>query len=415
MNLETLLQNLFYLLLISKTLTQLILGVKNRRYMKAHYHKIPDSLKQSITPQQHHKAIDYHMAKSKLSKFQVQFDALFLIALIPFGLVNNFDDILQQYINTPVLRGLTFFAGLSFISTLLSLPFSWYQTFVIEEKFGFNNQTPKLFFIDLIKQLLLGSLIGLPILYVLLSFLENGTAYWWFYAFLSLVSFQFLLMWLYPRFIAPLFNKFTPLNNEELSQDISDLCRKTGFTSKSIEMMDASKRSSHGNAYFTGFGKNKKIVFYDTLLKNLSNNEILAVLAHELGHFAKKHILKMLIVSIIMSFLGFFLLGKLTRLPEFYSGHFIQTPSAYMSLFIFLNIIPLYTFFLSPLSSFISRKHEYEADAFAVDMTSAEDLSEALIKLQRDNSAVSTLDPHYVAFYYSHPPLTQRLKHIQGK
>ena len=414
MNLEVFFTNAFYLLLILKTTTELFLGLRNRRHLRESYNEVPAELKGSFELTDHQKAIRYHLAKSKLGKWKVQFNTVFLIILLPLGAANWLDNFLYSLISDSIIRGISFFLVLSLVNSILTLPFALYSTFVIEEKYGFNRTTWSLFFTDLLKQLILGAVITLPLLYAVLWFFESFEASWWLYTWIVLTLFQFVLMWLYPAVIAPLFNKFTPLENQELKDDIERLSSEIGFETAGIQVMDASKRSSHGNAYFTGFGKKKKIVFFDTLIEKLENSEILAVLAHEMGHFSKKHIFKFLVISIITSFIGFYILGYISDIPSFYSGHFISNPSHYMALFIFMNIMPLYTFFISPIMSLLSRKHEFEADAFAAEYTQASDLETALIKLHRDNSAILTVDPLYAFFYYSHPPLLQRLKHLKS-
>ena len=414
MNLEVFFTNAFYLLLILKTTTELFLGLRNRRHLREHYNHVPEELEKAFELSDHQKAIRYHLAKSKLGKWKVQFNTLFLIVLLPLGAANWLDHFLNPLISDSILRGISFFMILSLVNSILTLPFSLYSTFVIEEKYGFNKTTYSLFFTDMIKQLVLGIILTVPLLYAVLWFFESFEDSWWLYAWAALTIFQFSLMWLYPTVIAPLFNKFTPLENQELKNDIESLSAKIGFETTGIQVMDASKRSSHGNAYFTGFGKKKKIVFFDTLIEKLDNSEILAVLAHEMGHFSKKHILKFLVMSIISSFIGFYILGYVSDIPAFYSGHFISLPSHYMALFIFINIMPLYTFFISPLMSLFSRKHEFEADAFAAEHTKSIYLQNALIKLHRDNSAILTVDRLYAFFYYSHPPLLQRLKHLRS-
>jgi STE24 endopeptidase len=304
------------------------------------------------------------------------------------------------------------------VSGLIDLPFDYYRQFVLEKRFGFNKMSPALFFADIFKGLLLGAVIGLPLIWVVLTLMERTGELWWLYAWAVWSGFQLLMMVLYPSVIAPLFNKFTPLADESLKNRIEGLMQRVGFASKGLFVMDGSKRSAHGNAYFSGFGANKRIVFFDTLLERLAPQEIEAVLAHELGHFKLKHIVKRIAVMFAIS-LGFLaLLGWLKNQLWFYTGLGVdplllpgQSNDA-MALILFMMVLPVFAFLLGPLTSLSSRKHEFEADAFAATHTDAHDLVSALVKMYEDNASTLTPDPLHSAFYDSHPPASVRIHHL---
>jgi STE24 endopeptidase len=308
--------------------------------------------------------------------------------------------------------------SISLITGIIDLPFSWHRQFGIEEKFGFNRMTPALFFADMFKGILLGLAIGLPLLWVVLMLMTEAGQYWWIWTWFVWVGFNALLLWLFPTFIAPLFNKFKPLEDGPLKDRIEGLLKRCDFTSQGLFIMDGSKRSAHGNAYFTGMGKAKRIVFFDTLIERLNPQEIEAVLAHELGHFKRQHIRKRLIQSFALSFLVLALLGWISTKAWFYLSLGI-TPdlngyNAGLALALFSLVLPVFGFFLTPINSMGSRKHEYEADAFAAEKSSANDLITALVKLYQDNAATLTPDPLYSKFYDSHPPAPLRIAHLQS-
>tara|TARA_B100000686_G_scaffold296074_1_gene327408 strand:- start:654 stop:1703 length:1050 start_codon:yes stop_codon:yes gene_type:complete len=329
-----------------------------------------------------------------------------------------------NFFSNPLLNGMAFILCTVLLMGVVEVPINYYRNFVIEKKFGFNKMTPVMFFVDLIKQGFLGILIGFPILFVVLWLMEKAGANWWFYAWLIWVAFNIILLSVYPTWIAPLFNKFTPLEDASLKARIEQLMQKCGFKSSGLFVMDGSRRSSHGNAYFTGFGQNKRIVFFDTLLSHLNPSEIEAVLAHELGHFKRNHVIKRIIWTFTMSLIFLWLLGYLMNQEWFYQGLGIlvlneaQTntfsPSTAMALLLFFLVMPTFTFLFQPLSSFYSRKHEFEADAYAVEKASASDLIQALVKLYQDNAATLTPDPLHSAFYDSHPPASVRIARLQN-
>jgi STE24 endopeptidase len=300
------------------------------------------------------------------------------------------------------------------VTGAIHLPLSIWSTFKIEARFGFNRTTPALFIADLAKSLLLAALIGGPLLLATLALMEKAGQLWWVWAWLLWLAVMFFMTWAYPAFIAPLFNKFSPLKDEILKTRIEDLLTRCGFKSQGVFVVDNSRRSSHGNAYFTGMGTHKRIVFFDTLLERLAHPEVEAVLAHELGHFRLKHVRKRLMLSIATTFVAMATLGWLTGQPTFYTAMGVTTPSAHAALLLFVLASPFFTFFITPLSSLWSRRHEFEADSFATQHASAGELAAALVKLYRDNASTLTPDPVYVAFHYSHPPALERISRLKA-
>ena len=403
---------LFFFALSTATTAKIWLNLRNRRHILAHRHQVPEEFQEKISLAEHQKAADYTVSKLTIGQYFDGFDLLILLGWTLGGGIQILAEWVLALQYGSILSGVIFFALYGAITTLLALPQSIYDTFVLEEKFGFNKTTPALFVKDMLKGLLLGALIGLPILAGVLQLIEMLGQWWWpvGWAFITLV--QFVLLWAYPRFIAPLFNKFTPMEEGEGKEKVLSLLEKTGFTSNGLFVMNASLRSSHGNAYFTGFGKNKRIVFFDTLLKSLTPDQVAAVLAHELGHFKCKHVIKQMISRTILSFVAFALLGYLYRWEPFFLGHGIRSMEPWTALLLFMNVAGIYTFFLTPLFNKVSRKYEFEADQFAARYARAEDLKDALVKLYQDNASTLTPDPTYSDFYHSHPPATIRIKHL---
>jgi STE24 endopeptidase len=331
--------------------------------------------------------------------------------------------LLDQWINSsslaqtsPLLRQVALVAGFALIGGLLDLPLSWYSTFRLEERFGFNKTTPALWLGDLLKSTAVGALIGLPIVALIVWLMGSTGALWWLWAWTVWMGFNLLILVLYPTVIAPLFNKFEPLQDEQLKARVTALMQRCGFSAKGLFVMDGSKRSAHANAYFTGFGAAKRVVFYDTLLKQLNPGEVDAVLAHELGHFKHKHILQRIALMFGLSLGGLALLGWLSQQVWFYTGLGVlpQLGAANdaMALLLFLLVIPVFSYFVSPLSAHLSRRHEFQADAYACRQTSGNDLGSALLKLYQDNASTLTPDPVYARFYYSHPPASERLSRL---
>tara|TARA_Y100000590_G_scaffold259270_2_gene291064 strand:- start:79239 stop:80477 length:1239 start_codon:yes stop_codon:yes gene_type:complete len=404
----------FLFFLCAKGLVEAWLDLKNKRYIAANRDAVPDKFKDSIDLSDHQKAADYSITKINVASFFKLLSYTFLLIWTLGGGLEAIDKLARSFEYGPIATGLVFFGIFGAISMLLGLPESIFSTFVIEERFGFNKTTAKTFILDMVKGLILGAIIGLPILAGLLWMMGALGNYWWIAGWAFLTSVQFILLWAYPRFIAPLFNKFSPLEEGEVKEKVLGLLERTGFKSNGLFVMDASMRSSHGNAYFTGFGDNKRIVFFDTLIKTLDAGEVEAVLAHELGHFKRKHIMKQLFKAVIFSFIGFYILGVLYNWLPFYTGHGVSQPSAYMALMLFSMVSGLYTFFLTPLSSFTSRKYEFEADEFASEHSDPNNLITALVKMYKDNASTLTPDPTYSAFYHSHPPALVRVAHLES-
>lgn len=372
---------------------------------------VPEEFASVLSLADHQKAVAYGSARLHLSQVRLIWDAAILFYWFPFrGLEKLYLAVPGSGMNKEVI----FLLALAVIQILLSLPWSIYSTFVLEEKFGFNRTTPKLFLIDRLKGLILGALIGVPLLYAVLSFYEAFPRTWWIASFTLLTVFQFAMVWVYPKWIAPLFNKFRPLEEVDLKTGIEKLVTNAGFIAKEVYVMDASRRSSHGNAYFTGFGKSKRIVFFDTLLSTLAPGEVFSILAHELGHLKLKHIPKSLATSVILSFIGFALMGYLAQKPEFYAGHFVKVISPGVLLVLFTMAIPLYTFWGTPVFSWISRRREFEADEYAANETGAQGLISGLLKLYKENASPVISDKVYSTFYHSHPPALERLKRLKG-
>jgi STE24 endopeptidase len=393
------------------------LGSRQIRHVLAHRSQVPARFAEKIPSSAHQKAADYTVAKTKFALLSLLVNAAVLIGFTFLGGLQALSIALLQWLGT---TGMTYqlllIAVFAAISGAVDLPFDYYRQFVLEQRFGFNKMKRRLFFTDLIKNTLLGAVIGLPLLWVILTLMQSAGNLWWIYAWAVWVGFQLLMLVFYPTVIAPLFNKFTPLADDSLRERIEGLMKRVGFASKGLFIMDGSKRSAHGNAYFSGFGAAKRIVFFDTLLARLNPQEVEAVLAHELGHFKLKHIVKRICVIFAVSLVFLALLGFLKSQIWFYTGLGV-TPLPFgsndaMALILFALILPIFTFLLSPLSSLTSRKHEFEADAFAVKHTNAPDLVSALVKLYEDNASTLTPDPLHSAFYDSHPPATVRIDRL---
>jgi STE24 endopeptidase len=368
-------KKLFLFLIFFKTSLQIILNLLNKRHIAQKRSHVPEIFKNGISLTDHQKAADYSITKINFENITILLGLIVMLIFFPFGFLDKIDLWLSQFQFSEIQQGLLFFGAFSIISLFLSLPEKIYMTFVIEEKFGFNKTTPRLFAFDLIKGILVGILIGAPLMYGMLWFMKQSGEHWWVWVTCFIFIFQIIILWAYPKFIAPIFNKFSPLDNPELELKLNDLLTKTQITFKEFYIMNASLRSSHGNAYFTGFGKNKRIVFFDTLLKSLTSNQVIAVLAHELGHLKHKHILKRIIKSFFLTIIGFYILSILYPMDSFYHGHFISQKSSYMALFLFSTISGLYTFIFTPLFTWLSRKNEFEADAFALKFTNGKDKS----------------------------------------
>lgn len=405
---------LFVGFLLLTLLVRFWLSSRHIRHVLAHRSAVPAEFAEKIPLAAHQKAADYTVARTKFGILALLVNAAVLVGFTLLGGLQLLSNLLLQSLGGPgMIYQLCLIASFAVISGLIDLPFDYYRQFVLEARFGFNKMTRTLFFVDAVKTGLIGAAIGLPLLWVILMLMDRAGALWWFYAWLVWSGFQLLMLVLYPTVIAPLFNKFTPLDDDSLRARIESLMQRVGFASKGLFVMDGSKRSAHGNAYFSGFGAGKRIVFFDTLLARLAPHEIEAVLAHELGHFKLKHIVKRISVMFAISLAFLALLGYLKGQAWFYTGLGVN-PLLFgnndaMALILFMLALPIFTFLLSPLSSLSSRKHEFEADAFAARHTNAQDLVSALVKLYEDNASTLTPDPLHSAFYDSHPPASLRI------
>ncbi|HQU61680.1 MAG TPA: M48 family metallopeptidase [Nitrosomonas sp.] len=407
---------IFITTLLITTAIQIWLSMRHIRHVRAHQNKVPEDFASQISLADHSKAADYTCAKTRAGYFSIFMHAALLLIFTLGGGLNALSLFWHGWFSDPITHGMALILSTFLIMGLFEIPLSYYRIFVIEEQFGFNKMTPGMFFTDLIKQTMLMALLGAPLLFCILWLMEKMGGDWWLYAWIAWIAFNLFLLAIFPAWIAPLFNKFSPLENAALKVRIEQLLKKCGFTSNGLFVMDGSRRSNHGNAYFTGFGKTKRIVFFDTLLSRLEPAEIEAVLAHELGHFKHRHVIKRVMASFIMSLLFFWLLGYLMNQTWFYESLGVSVemaPSAAMALLLFFLVLPVFTFLFHPISSIYSRKHEFEADAYAAQNASAEDLIHALVKLYQDNAATLTPDPLHSTFYDSHPPAATRVAHLQ--
>ena len=389
------------------------LASRQIRYVARHRGAVPAPFDATVALGAHQKAADYTITKTRFGLLELAVGAAVLVGWTLLGGLDALIQWLLAWLGGGMAQQLALLVAFALISGTIDLPLALYQTFVIEERFGFNKMTFRLWLADLAKSTLLGLAIGLPIVALILWLMGAAGALWWLWAWAVWMGFNLLLLVVYPTFIAPLFNKFKPLEDEALKARVTELMRRCGFAAKGLFVMDGSKRSAHANAYFTGFGAAKRVVFYDTLLSKLSPGEVDAVLAHELGHFKHKHIIKRIAGMFAISLAGFALLGWLSTQAWFYTGLGVRPnldgPNDALALLLFLLVVPVFSFFISPLMALLSRKHEFEADAYAVAQTSGKDLSTALLKLYEDNASTLTPDPVFVKFYYSHPPASERL------
>lgn len=400
--------------LLLSTVTQVWLALRHIRHVGLHRQAVPSDFAQHLNLNEHQKAADYSRDKTQLALVSTLLDAGVLVLLTLGGGLQAIHGFWAARLGSEIFTSAAVILTTFLLLSIVNLPLSVYRTFGIDARYGFNKMTPDLFLTDLIKKLLLAVLFGLPLLFGVLWIMQKMGEYWWLYVWLVWAGFNLLILAIYPTFIAPLFNKFKPLEDLTLKARIERLMEKCGFHAQGLFVVDGSKRSSHSNAYFTGFGKTKRIVFFDTLLARLSNDEVEAVLAHELGHFKRRHILKRIIWLFLVSFLGLALLGWLINEPWFYAGLGVVTPTTALALVLFLLVSPVFTFLLSPLMSLYSRKHEFEADSYAAQQSSAANLIEALVKLYKDNAATLTPDPLHSAFYDSHPPAFQRIARLKS-
>jgi len=406
---------IFLFSLFAGIFVQWFLVQKHISCVRSNRNNVPEAFNDKISLEAHQKAADYTEAKVKTGLFELIIGSTLLLLWTLAGGLQFLDNWLRTFGMSEILTGTALILSVFAIMAILELPLSLFKIFKIEQSFGFNKMTPKIFFVDLLKNTIVGFLIGAPLLLFVLWIMENSGTYWWVYVWFTWLTFSLLMMWVYPAFIAPIFNKFRTLENDELKTRIENLLARNGFKSNGIFVMDGSTRSTHGNAYFTGLGANKRIVFFDTLINELSFDEIEAVLAHELGHFKCNHIRKRILLLATIFFIGLVVLGWLINQAWFYNGLGIDQMSTYIALLLFVMISPAFTFFMQPLFSFISRQHEFEADDFAAGQAQTENLITALVNLYRENANTLTPDPLYSAFHDSHPPAPIRIAHLKNK
>ncbi len=404
---------IFLLAVVAGTATRLWLAQRQIAAVTRHRSAVPEPFAQSISPADHHKAADYAVARTRLGRIDTVLDAVVLVALTLGGGINALDKLWMRLPLREPWHGALVILSVLLVMALIGLPLSLWSTFRLEARFGFNRTTLKLFFMDRLKGLMLGALIGAPLLLAALELMQRAGALWWVFVWALWLAVSLLLTWAYPAFIAPLFNRFSPLSDESLRTRIEALLRRCGFASRGVFVIDGSRRSAHGNAYFTGVGRNKRIVFFDTLISTLDPGEIEAVLAHELGHFKLHHIRRRLIISAVLALAGLALLGWLATRAWFYQGLGLPAASDHGALLLFMLVTPVFTFFVTPLAAHWSRRDEYAADAFAAQHTPTAALMAALVKLYRDNATTLTPDGVHSRFYDSHPPALARIARLR--
>ncbi|POR11641.1 M48 family metallopeptidase [Diaphorobacter sp. LR2014-1] len=410
-------------LLLAGLALRLWLATRQIRHVAQHRGAVPTVFAHRIPLAAHQKAADYTIAKARFGLLEMALATAVVLGWTLLGGLDALNQALLSWLGGGMLQQLALLGCFVLIGGAIDLPVALYQTFVIEQRFGFNQMTLRLWLADLLKSTLLGAVIGLPIAALILWLMGAAGPLWWLWAWGTWMGFNLLLMVVFPLFIAPLFNKFQPLEDESLKARVTALMQRCGFAAKGLFVMDGSRRSAHANAYFTGVGKAKRVVFYDTLLKQLSPGEVEAVLAHELGHFKHKHITRRLVGMFAISLAGFALLGWLSTRAWFYTGLGVQpnlmlpgvpgaAPNDALALLLFLLAAPVFTLFVTPVLAQLSRRHEFQADAYAAAQSSGGDLASALLKLYEDNASTLTPDPVFAKFYYSHPPATERLARL---
>jgi STE24 endopeptidase len=407
---------LFVLFLLADVVTRFWLSSRQIRYVAEHRDKVPNEFSEKISLISHQRAADYTIARARLGMFERLVDAAVLVSLTLLGGLQFLDIFVASLTQYDLLRQVALLVTVSIVVSLIGMPFSLYRQFRLEERFGFNRMSLRLYFLDTLKSTLIGAAFGLPLIAAVLWLMAQAGSLWWLWAWALWTSFNLLALLIFPTWIAPLFNKFTPLDDTGLIEQIQALAKRCGFGLSGLFVMDGSKRSAHGNAYFTGFGRSRRIVFFDTLLAKLTPTEILAVLAHELGHFKHRHVIKRIATSLLGA-LGFFaLLGWLAQQTWFYTdlGVLPQLGGRNdgLALILFFLVIPIFTFPLTPIFSWFSRKDEFQADRFATEQSDARELVSALVKLYDDNASTLTPDPIHSAFYDSHPPASVRIGHL---
>ncbi|EGV36722.1 TPA: M48 family metallopeptidase [Neisseria weaveri] len=410
---EQLVYQVFLFFFVFSTALQLYLSIRQSRAVRLHYGSVPEDFSETVSLDEHQKAAAYTLAKQRLARYRILFDAFLLMVFTFGGGLNLLAGLSMKFSDGLLTQGVLLVALFVLAGSVLSIPFDWYATFRLEAKFGFNRSSMATFFGDRVKGLLLAAVLGVPLLYAVIYLMGVAGAAWWFWVWLLWLAFSLLLMWAFPKWIAPLFNKFEPLPEGRLKNQIEDLLSRTGFRSNGIFVMDGSKRSGHGNAYFTGLGENKRIVFFDTLLKDMEPDEVEAVLAHELGHFKHKHIIRQMAVTFVLALGVLAVLGWLMPQAAFYQGLGVGHASHAMALVLFLLVLPVFTFPFTPLASLMSRRNEFEADRFAAQTVSAQHLISALTKLYRSNAASLVSDKWYERFYASHPGARARIRALK--
>ena len=403
----------FLIVLAVATAARLWLGLRHIAYVRSHRERVPREFSTDVSAEAHQRAADYTAAKTQLALLSLPVETALVLWLTFGGGVQRMYGLASRAFDGEILRGLALIAMVSIVSALIELPFGLYRTFRIEERFGFNKMTPALYLIDLLKTAALAALFGLPLVACVLWLMQTAGEYWWLYAWLVWVAFNLFMLAAYPTWIAPLFNKFAPLENPDIKDRVERLLARCGFQVKGLMVMDGSRRSSHGNAYFTGFGRTKRIVFFDTLLSRLTPPEVEAVLAHELGHFRLRHVLKRIVWIFAGSLAALWVIDLLMQQAWFFEGLNVDARSTAVALVLFFLVSPSFTFFLQPITAHYSRKHEFEADRYACEHASASDLVTALVKLYKDNASTLTPDPVHSLFYDSHPPALTRIAHLQ--
>lgn len=404
----------FLLAVAGSALVRLWLALRHIRHVHANRGAVPTAFASEITLEAHQKAADYSVARSRFGIVHGLFDSVLLLALTFGGWVQAIYDAAAALTSIELLRGVAFFALLGSVLTLIELPFDWYRTFVVEQRFGFNKMTPGLFLADTLKTLVLGAALALPFIALLLWLMAAAGDVWWLYAWGAAVAYWVFVQFISPTVIAPLFNKFSPLSDEVLRKRIETLLQRCGFQSKGLFVMDGSRRSSHGNAYFTGFGRNKRIVFFDTLVQRHAPEEVEAVLAHELGHFRLHHVIKLTVLLAVLGLGFFWLLGAIRHAPWFFESLNLRFPAPDALVLTLLYLaLPPFAFFVRPLLAAYLRKNEFEADAYAAQHSSARELVNALVRLYKDNASTLTPDPVHSAFYDSHPPASVRIARLK--
>jgi STE24 endopeptidase len=406
----------FVLALTAHTAMQWWLSARQARHVAAHRNRVPQAFADLVTPAEHAKAADYTVARQRLGRWETLYDIAWLLVLTLGGGIETLGRAAASLgFGSPVITGTVQVMLVMLLLGVVSLPFAVWRTFRLEQRFGFNRTTPALFVADVLKSAALGALLGSAVVATVLAVMTSAGRHWWWFAWVAWMVFTLVLLWAWPRWIAGLFNKFTPLSDQTLRERIDALLARCGFHASHVYVMDGSKRSAHGNAYFTGLGREKRIVFFDTLLQTLTPPQVESVLAHELAHFKLRHIPQRLVVSALTSLAGFALLGWLATQAWFYSALGVSTPGPASALLLFVLAVPTFTWVLSPLAAAWSRRHEYQADAFAARYSSGPELAHALVRLYRENASTLTPDPVHSAFYDSHPPPVQRIARLSAQ